>query len=90
MESGGHRKLSELSREHATAWIGYAGACRPENTYPRAPRCKVDLKKWNVCREEWERRFKLSLDQADESVERQPPDPFQALKNGELVVKAIA
>jgi hypothetical protein len=58
--------------QHATAGIGYAGAWCPKSTYPRASQCKVDLKKQNGCREEWERLLQLSLDQADESVEKQP------------------
>ena len=74
----------------ATAGIGYAGACRPELAGPRVPRCRIDLKKWKMLREEWGRLLSLSLDQADESTEGATPDPFRALANGELVAEAIA
>jgi hypothetical protein len=75
---------------HATAGIGYAGACRPEPTGSRVPRCKIDLKQWNRRREEWARLLSLSLDQEDENTEGISLDPFQALANGELVAEAIA
>ena len=75
---------------HATAGIGYAGACRPESAGSRVPRCKIDLKQWNRRREEWARLLSLSLDQEDENTEGISLDPFQALANGELVAEAIA
>ena len=75
---------------HSTAGIGYAGVSCPDNAVQRGPRCKVDLKKWNKCRDEWYRLLILSLDQEDGEGDEQPPDPFQALKNGELIAEAIA
>ncbi len=73
----------------ATAGIGYAGACRPKSAGSRAPRCRIDLKKWNRRCEEWKRLLTLSLDQEDERG-GEPSDPFQALANGECIAEALA
>ena len=74
---------------HHTAGIGYAGACRPVMTGSRAPRCRVDLKKWKTRRDEWMQLLKQSLEQEDTSREG-PRDPFQALKHAEVVAEEIA
>ena len=71
---------------HHTAGIGYAGACRPVMTGSRAPRCRVDLKKWKTRRDEWMQLLKQSLEQEDTSREG-PRDPFQALKHAEVVAE---
>ena len=75
---------------HSTSGIGYAGACRADSASPRVPRCRIDLKQWNRKREEWARLLTVSLAQEDDAAEEQPPDPYQALANGELIAEAIA
>jgi hypothetical protein len=82
--------LITIRLPHSTAGIGYAGASCPENAVQRGPRCKVDLKKWNKCRDEWSRLLTLSLDEEDRESDELSPDPFQALKNAELIAEAIA
>ena len=58
-------------------------------TGSRAPRCRVDLKKWKTRRDEWMQLLKQSLEQEDTSREG-PRDPFQALKHAEVVAEEIA
>ena len=75
----------------AMAGVGYAGACRPLRVTQPIPRCRVNLRQWREKYvEEWTRLLKLSLAAADSEECAEPPDPFQALKHGELVADSIA
>ena len=74
------------------AGTGYAGACRPlQSSFP-LKRCRVDLKKFRATPvlQEWGRLVDIGL--AEDAVEPDgpPPDPFQALKHGEILADSIA
>jgi len=70
--------------------IGFAGACRPFHSQHQLKRCRVNLRKWNEQREEWCRLLRQSLIAEEQASIVNPPDPFQALKAGELLADSIA
>ena len=79
-----------VSMPQAVAGIGYAGACRPLRQSLAASRCRVDLRRWKERLEEWTRLVRLNLAVPDIPVSDPLPDPFQALKHGELVADSVA
>ena len=69
---------------------GYAGACRPDRVIPSRPRCQVDLKKWKQYLPLWQRLLSSGLQHMEEEQTASPPDPFEALKQGELLADSLA
>ena len=80
-----------LLRIHQSlAGSGYAGACRPDRVIPSSPRCQVDLKKWKQHLPLWQRLLCSGLHHMEEEQKASPPDPFEALKQGELLADSLA
>jgi hypothetical protein len=46
----------------SSASSGYAGASYPDYASMCKPRCRIDLKKWNKCRDEWHRLLTICLE----------------------------
>jgi len=72
----------------SSAGPGYAGASDPNYANLCKPRCRIDLQKWNRCRDEWYRLFTKCLE--DNAHEDHVVDPFLALKHGECIAEDIA
>jgi hypothetical protein len=76
----------------SSAGSDYAGASDPDQGHQQAslckPRCRIDLKKWNKCREEWHRLLTICLD--GDTLDDHTVDPFLALKHVDCIAEDIA
>ena len=77
---------------HSIAGIGFTGASRLESEDVLPPRARIDLQKLRTQIPELQRLSHISLTLMEEEHQRRdrPPDPFEALKEGELIVSSIA
>ncbi len=79
-----------LRIQHSLIGTGYAGACRPDReAFPRS-RCRVNLRKWQRHVGEWREIVRAKLQQLSEEHHVNPPDPFEALQQGELIADSVA
>jgi len=79
-----------LRIQHSLIGTGYAGACRPDReAFPKS-RCRVNLKKWREHVSEWNRLVHAGLRVMSIEHQGNPPDPFEALKRGELLADSVA
>ncbi len=79
-----------LRIQHSLIGTGYAGACRPDrDSFPRS-RCWINLRKWRTQVNEWSRLVHTGLRQMLAEHQENPPDPFEALKQGELIADSVA
>ena len=69
---------------------GYAGACRPDRVVPPSVGCQVNLQRWYQCLGTWKRLLCTGLQHMQDESKDNPPDPFEALKRGELLADSIA
>jgi hypothetical protein len=53
-------------------------------------RCQVNLKKWKQDLQLWQRLLSDGLQRLEEEQQGSPPDPFEALKQGELLADSLA
>ncbi len=68
------------------AGIGYAGACRPDETATTAPRGYFNMSKWLQLKDEWQQQlFRTQLQTLDLEHQRDSPDPYEALKQAEML-----
>ena len=78
--------------QHSISGSGFAGASRPDsdNNFTSPPR--IDLRKFFENLPEWQRltEIRLSVMETEHQNDPQPPDAFEALKQGELIMLSIA
>jgi hypothetical protein len=55
-----------------------------------ASRCQVNLRKWRKHTDEWQLRVQDGLKAMHKEWQDNPPDPFEALKRGELLASTLA
>jgi hypothetical protein len=67
------------------AGIGYAGASRPDETATTAPRGYFNMPKWLQLKDEWQQLFKTQLQALDLEHQHDSPDPYEALKQAEML-----
>ena len=75
---------------HSSVGNGYAGACRPVREFPIHSRCQVNLTKWKQHVPLWQSLLCNGLQLLAEEQKDSPPDPFEALKQGELLADTLA
>jgi hypothetical protein len=79
-----------LRIQHSLIGTGYAGACRPDReAFPRS-RFRLNLRKWQKHVGEWSEIVRAKLQQLSEEHHVNPPDPFEALQQGELIADSVA
>ena len=79
-----------LRIQHSLIGTGYAGACRPDrDSFPKS-RCRINLRKWRTQVNEWSRLVHTGLRLMLAEHQANPPDPFEALKQGELIAESVA
>jgi len=79
-----------LRIQHSLIGTGYAGACRPDRDAFPSSRCRVNLQKWRDHLSTWNRLVHEELRAMSEEHHDNPPDPFEALKRGELLASSVA
>lgn len=79
-----------LRIQHSSVGNGYAGACRPDRELLTHPRCQVNLTKWKHYVMVWQSLLCNGLQLLAEEQKDSPPDPFEALKQGELLADTLA
>jgi hypothetical protein len=67
------------------AGIGYAGASRPDEAANTAPRGYFNMPKWLRLKDEWQQLFKTQLQALDLEHQHDSPDPYEALKQAEML-----
>ena len=78
--------------QHYTAGSGFAGASRPDDNGIPTSRNRIDLRKLLANLSEWQRYSEESLIAMEDEHQRlpNPPDPYEALKQGELILVSTA
>ena len=79
-----------LRIQHSLIGTGYAGACRPDRDAFPSSRCRVNLQKWRDHLSTWNRLVHEELRAMSEVRHDNPPDPFETLKQGELLASSVA
>ena len=69
---------------------GFAGACRPTRAAIPVARCRVNLSKWREHINEWQQSLHEGLKVMQQEWQDNPPDPNEALKQGELLADSLA
>ena len=69
---------------------GFAGACKPSREAIPVPRCRVNLRKLRENIDEWQQGVHEGLREMQREWQDNPPDPFEALKRGELLADSLA
>ncbi len=69
---------------------GFAGACRPTREAIPVSRCRVNLPKWREHIDEWQRSLHEGLRMMQQEWQDSPADPYEALKQGELLADSLA
>ena len=67
-----------------------SGACRPTRAAIPVARCRVDLSKWREHIDEWQQSLREGLRVMQQEWQDNPPDPYEALKQGELLADSLA
>jgi len=79
-----------LRIQNSLAGTGYAGACRPLSETNPPARCPIDLKKWKSRLDVWQHLLSSGLQYMESEHAENPPDPFESLKQGELLAMSCA
>ena len=82
--------LLVLRLQDSLIGTGFAGACKPSREAAPTSRCRVNLRKWREHTDEWQKCVHEGLRVMQEEWQVNPPDPFEALKQGELLVDSLA
>ena len=69
---------------------GFAGACKPSREMIPVSRCRVNLRKLREHIDEWQQGVREGLRVMQREWQDNPPDPFEALKRGELLADSLA